>query len=172
MKNIWFTSDTHFWHNNIVKYCDRPFDNVFEMNETIINNWNGVVKKQDEVYFLGDFTLFSSRKHIIDVIRRLNYGVFHFIKGNHDSNKITNILKPYINDVYDLKKININKQTIVLCHYPMKSWYKSHLGKTWQLYGHSHGNKVSEGKQMDVGVDTHNFFPWHLDEIREVMATL
>lgn len=82
-KHIWVTSDTHFNHANIIKYCNRPFSSVEEMNETIIANWNKVVSQGDTVYHLGDFAL-GDKSLIPDFIRRLN-GHISFIMGNHDN---------------------------------------------------------------------------------------
>lgn len=68
---IYFISDTHFCHSNIIKYCDRPFKDVKEMNETIINNWNNIVTNEDIVYHLGDFCL-STDDEIKNIFNRLN----------------------------------------------------------------------------------------------------
>lgn len=87
-KHIWVTSDTH--HANIIKYCNRPFSSVEEMNETIIENWNKVVSKGDIVYHLGDFAL-GDKSLIPDFIRRLT-GHISFIMGNHDN---LNIMKSF-----------------------------------------------------------------------------
>lgn len=68
---IYFIPDTHFCHSNIIKYCDRPFKDVKEMNETIINNWNNIVTNEDIVYHLGDFCL-STDDEIKNIFNRLN----------------------------------------------------------------------------------------------------
>ena len=82
-KHIWVTSDTHFNHANIIKYCNRPFSSVEEMNEPIIANWNKVVSQGDTVYHLGDFAL-GNKSLIPDFLERLN-GHISFIMGNHDN---------------------------------------------------------------------------------------
>jgi calcineurin-like phosphoesterase family protein len=69
-----------------------------------------------------------------------------------------------------LSEIHVGKQGIVLCHYAMRVW--PHHGRgAWQLYGHSHNNLPDEplALSMDVGVDTHDFRPWHFDEVQAVM---
>lgn len=77
-----FTSDTHFGHANIIRYCDRPFKDIYHMDETIVNNWNSVVGDTDVVYHLGDLALGpSSRWH--DILTSLN-GYKVFVVGNHD----------------------------------------------------------------------------------------
>lgn len=74
------TSDLHFFHKNIIAYCQRPFADVEEMNEVIIKNWNEVVKKDDMVYVLGDFS-FCSREMVKELVLKLN-GRKILIAGN------------------------------------------------------------------------------------------
>ena len=71
MKNIWFTSDTHFGHGNIIKSCNRPFASIEEMDQTIIENWNKLIKPQDEVFHLGDFS-YGDASSIESVLKKLN----------------------------------------------------------------------------------------------------
>ena len=79
---IYIISDTHFNHENIIKYCNRPFKDINEMNDTIINNWNMIVKKDDIVYHLGDFFL-GSKFDLKNIVDRLN-GTIYLIRGNHE----------------------------------------------------------------------------------------
>jgi calcineurin-like phosphoesterase family protein len=81
MSNIWLTADTHFDHANIIRFCDRPFKSVQEMNEIMILNWNQTVMPDDEIHFLGDFC-FNYQKSL-DFTSRLN-GIKHLTMGNHD----------------------------------------------------------------------------------------
>ena len=78
---VYFISDTHFNHKNIIKYCNRPFDSIEQMNETLINNWNDIVSDKDIIYHLGDFAL-GSKELILDIVNRLN-GSKYLIRGNH-----------------------------------------------------------------------------------------
>ena len=170
--NTFFTADTHFNHRNIINYCKRPFTSVEEMDETLIQNWNNVVGEGDVVYHLGDFC-FGNPWNYID---NLN-GHIKFIVGGHDKE-----LYRYIYDsdedgtfkkcIYgNLLEIKINKQLIVLCHYSMRSWNRSHYG-SWHLYGHHHGNLPPHGLSFDVGVDTNDYYPYSLDDVSNKMKTL
>jgi calcineurin-like phosphoesterase family protein len=78
---LYFTSDHHFWHTNIIKYCNRPFVSVEEMNEALIQNWNDLVLPEDEVYYLGDFSMAARPVEIYT--SRLN-GIKYLVPGNHD----------------------------------------------------------------------------------------
>ena len=80
--NVWFIGDTHFYHNNIIEYCNRPFKDVYEMNEQEVQNWNNTVSKNDKVFMVGDFALANKAK-IIEIGQRLN-GRKTLILGNHD----------------------------------------------------------------------------------------
>jgi calcineurin-like phosphoesterase family protein len=173
-----FTSDTHFFHSNIIKYCLRPFADATDMNEQLIANWNNVVTPDDVVYHLGDFA-FSDEQGVDRVMRRLNFKHFHFIKGNHDepfcdwyhSNKDDTYLAPKVSlhPSYLETKIEGNKFT--LCHYAMRVWNESHRGAL-HLYGHSHGTLPDDcnSKSFDVGVDCHDFAPISLERVLHLMS--
>lgn len=158
---FFFTADTHLGHDNIIKYCNRPFSSVEEMDETIIKNWNSVVSKTDTVYHLGDF---SFRDPLI-YLRRLNGNIVH-IEGNHDKKFLEKFDR-----IYKMKTIVIDKITIVLCHFAMRVWEKSHFN-SWHCYGHSHGELESYGKSYDVGVDNNNFSPVSFEELKTIMQKL
>jgi calcineurin-like phosphoesterase family protein len=167
---IWFTSDTHFNHENIVKHSNRPFTDLGEMTEVLVKNWNEVVEKGDTVYHLGDFAL-SYGKQSVDLIdkllSRLN-GHKHLIAGNHDRKPVLdNPRWASVRDYHEIKVDlgGIHKQRIVMSHYAFRVWNQMHRG-AWMLHGHSHGNlHHAEGKIMDVGVDCHFYRPISLDTV-------
>lgn len=153
---IFFSADEHFGHANIIKYSNRPFKDVHEMNTVIIDNHNSVVSRGDLVVHLGDFTL---GKTADDYIKRLN-GSHIFLRGSHDR---------WLKNARDIWESTIEGQVVVACHYAMRVWPKSHYG-SWQIYAHSHGKLPPIGKQHDVGVDNNNFMPVSFDELRVIMA--
>jgi len=162
-----FTADLHIGHTNIIKYCNRPFCNVTEMNETIIRNWNSVVKPGDVVHVLGDFCFTRKDGVVENYLRKLN-GQVHLVVGNHDSKFVTK--SDGFASVRHLDTIRVGNQCIVLCHYAMRVWNKSHHG-SWQLYGHSHGQLPDDLGLLstDVGVDRWNFTPVSFEEIKKMM---
>ena len=167
--NYWFTADTHFGHANIIKYCNRPFKDTVEMNETIISNWNKVVGDDDLVYHLGDFCFARHDYEVDSYLKRLN-GLIVFIKGNHD--KLTWKLKNKFYAAYDsYHDIELNEQKITLCHYKMAIWNRSHRG-AWHLYGHSHGSVTNSPHDLsfDCGVDCHNFTPINFEQVKQIMS--
>jgi len=163
--SFWFTSDEHYGHKKVIEYSNRPFSSIEEMDETIINNHNSIVGKDDITIHAGDFTLWKNIKGIYEkYINRLN-GKHIFIRGSHDY-----WLKG--KDAHEIWEKNIyvagNRYHIVVCHYAMRVWPRSHYN-SFQLYGHSHGRLSPEGKQHDVGVDNNNFFPVSDIQIIEIM---
>jgi calcineurin-like phosphoesterase family protein len=155
-----FTADEHYGHANIIKYCKRHFFSVKEMDEEMIKKHNEVVTAEDIVIHIGDFTL-KDKKYADDIARRLT-GKHIFLRGSHDY---------WLEDTFclDIWEKNIEGYYIVACHYNMRIWPRSHYN-SWQLFGHSHGKSEEVGKQLDVGVDTHNFYPYSFKEIREIMS--
>lgn len=160
--DAWFSSDYHFFHANIIKYCKRPFVSVEEMNEKLIENHNSIVSKGDAVFILGDFAFCTANK-ANNLLERMN-GEKILIVGNHDEelrDKFTGF-----REIWDSKQIILGNQKFYLNHYAARVWPASHHGSI-NLYGHSHGNLPPQGKQMDVGVDTNNYFPYSIDQIME-----
>jgi len=151
---IFFTADTHFGHSNIIKYLNRPFVDVNDMNDTLIKNWNKVVPKDGIVYHLGDVGFFDFWDNVETFLSNLN-GKIRLIKGNHDWKYDW---FSCLNYVKSLDTIVINGLPIVLCHYAMKIWDRKHYGAL-HLFGHSHGTVQGEPRSMDVGVDSNNFTP-------------
>lgn len=191
MNNIWFSSDFHYHHKNIVRGTTswlndeskgqasvnrtRDFNTLEEHDETIVNNINQLVKENDILYCLGDWS-FGGHEQIKIFREQLNCKEIHLIFGNHDQH-ITSIDSEYrklfasceyykeLNLKIDCIKSGIyGKQTFVLSHYSMQVWNKSHKNSI-HLFGHSHGTLQGIGRSMDVGVDTNNLFPYHIDEI-------
>lgn len=161
---IYFISDTHFQHENIIRYCKRPFQNITEHDETIIGNWNLRVRPQDTIYIVGDLGFGD----LEGILKRLN-GTKILILGSHDKSALE--YPQYFAKISPLMEIKVEEHPIVLCHYAMRVWSKSHFN-SWHLYGHSHGRIETWGKSFDVGVDSHNFFPWSFEEIKVRMAML
>ncbi len=167
--NYWFTSDTHFGHANIIKYCHRPFADSVAMNDALIENWNKVVGEKDLIFHLGDFAFGKEDYQFDSLFKRLN-GLIVFIKGNHDRLAWRNRGKFYAaHDSYH--EIEINGKDITLCHYQMSIWNKSHHG-AFHLYGHSHGTLPYQSDKLsfDVGVDCHNYRPINFDEVEAIMS--
>jgi calcineurin-like phosphoesterase family protein len=169
MANVWFTADFHFGHKNIIRYCDRPFASVEQMNETILERLNARVKLNDVMYFLGDFCI-GPRQRALEFRSQIRCKTIFAVPGNHD--REARKLTQEFSWLPPLAEISLRGQRIVLCHYAMRVWNHSSHG-AWHLYGHSHGRLPEQetSLSMDVGVDTHDFWPWHLDEIREQMMS-
>ncbi len=179
---IYFCSDLHFGHKNIVKYCNRPFADVDDMNEKLIQNWNDVVAPTDSVYILGDLT-FAKPEKTVEILDRLN-GSKYLILGNHDSRvrKDENIKSRFVwcRDSYNLDCGD--RERVVLNHFPMAVWDRSHHGAI-HLHGHCHGKFKDPSlensdptlfgastQRCDVGVDCWDYRPVTLAQIKERMA--
>ena len=159
-ENIFFISDTHFNHKKIMEYENRNFKTVEEMNEFMIEKWNSVVRKNDRIYHMGDFSFHDQSR----IAARLNGRKFLII-GNHDYvNKETSKLFEWVGSY---KKVKIGEQYIVLCHYPFKEWEMKQFG-SWNLFGHCHGNLKTgvHPLQLDVGVDSIGYVPKEFSELQ------
>ncbi|NQY06410.1 MAG: metallophosphoesterase family protein [Flavobacteriaceae bacterium] len=173
MNHIYFTSDHHFGHKNIIEYSNRPFDNIDKMDEELIRRWNSKIQPQDNVYHIGDVGL-TTPERMKDILDRLNGNIF-LIKGNHEHAALTYRERfTWVKDYHELKVKDPDapngSQTIVLLHYAMKVWRSSFRG-TWHLYGHSHGSLPNDPNSLsfDVGVDCHNYYPLSYQEVKDIM---
>ena len=169
---IYFISDTHFNHKNIIKYCNRPFDSVEQMNEIIIRNWNQTVSQNDVVFHLGDFAL-GKKDDALNIIKNLN-GEKYLLRGNHDK------IKSYLYESYGfhlLKNppIKLDYYKLILSHIPIED---SKIPDGYiNLHGHIHDknlydcfdkyarSKYSLEKHINLSCDVTNFKPVSLDQI-------
>lgn len=130
---IYFTSDLHFGHKNILQFQkNRKFESIEEMDKTLIKNWNNKVKDNDEIYILGDFTLKKDEEYILNILNQLN-GKKYLIKGNHDywvKKEILSSEFEWIKDYYELK---YNKEKFILCHYPFIDWNGSRNNSSYHI---------------------------------------
>lgn len=169
-----FTSDTHFGHKNIIKFSERPFASLEEMDAEMIRRWNEKVGETDEVYHLGDFGL-CSPSYLANILSQLN-GKIYLITGNHETAALACKDRfEWIKDYYELyipdNDAHKGERFIALFHYAMRVWNGSHHG-TWHLYGHSHGSLPDDihSLSFDIGVDCHHFYPLSYPEVKEIMA--
>lgn len=159
--SIFFTSDTHFNHISVIKYNNRPYSCIQEMNESLIDNWNNIVNKHDIVYHLGDFA-WSNHNYFIS---RLN-GKKILIKGNHD--KFSQDVAKNFTQIENQLTIKIQDKIIILSHTAQRVWDRSHYG-SYHLFGHSHGRLKTYNLSLDVGVDANNYRPISYDQVIDKM---
>jgi len=177
-KKTFITSDHHFFHRNIIKYCNRPFVDEYEMNKVLIENWNKVVSHGDTVIHLGDFFagLKGRRKEAIELVAKLN-GTKYLILGNHDhftKNEFKEMGFKFVGDY-------LIKGNFLFTHYPAVVDEKyPHIGNEFSkkifesndiltiFHGHRHlpnPNRTEFQNHVNVGVDANNFTPIDLMEL-------
>ena len=161
---LWFTSDTHFGHNQMIIYDHRPFTTVEQMDETIIETWNKYVRPNDEVWHMGDF-LMRAAKPVEYYVNRLN-GRIHLVLGNHDdAKKGAKYYPDLFESVQEYKYLRFDNVKISMCHYSFRTWRGCHRG-SWHLHGHSHGGLPNFGRQVDVGIMNHGWAPVSFEALR------
>lgn len=163
MGNIFFTSDLHFGHNNVIIYDERPFYSMENMEDMLIGNWNNVVGVNDTVYILGDFSL-SKANTTMNILKRLN-GKKILIEGNHDADylKNNNFDRTLFEEIVSYKEINYKGNNIVLCHYPISDWNGQKYGSL-HFHGHIHKLEKDWVGALNVGCCKHNYTPLSIDE--------
>jgi len=184
--NVFFTSDFHLFHNNVLKFDNRPFDDVHEMHLAIEERWNETVGPDDIVIYCGDlsFARREDKQYVDKMLLGLN-GKIHFVMGNHD--KYDEILKmpkfETVQDYLELRLTHYNDENIkvetLFCvmHYPIYSWNKKHHG-SYMIHGHCHGN-LHHGEEadfytnrrvIDVGCMLHDYTPISYSEVIQKLS--
>jgi len=130
--NTFFISDTHFFHANIIKYCNRPYADVDEMNASMIKKWNKTVGKDDIVWHLGDFC-FGKKENVVEVLPKLN-GRINLVMGNHDHQKVKFYMDAGFHRVYD-RPVLVNG-FVILSHAPLQ--FLNENCPFFNIYGHVH----------------------------------
>ena len=163
---IYFTSDLHLGHPAIIHMRNRPFADVEDMNQKLINNYNSLVKKNDTVYILGDICHRLKVEEANELISKLN-GKKILVSGNHDKKYSRSLFS----EICDFKTVSLHGQFFVLMHYPMLSWPKMYRGSI-HLHGHIHGSAEGNMSNLhnnilryDVGVDANGFYPVSIETI-------
>lgn len=182
-QNIFFISDLHLSHKNILKFDNRPFEDLQEMHVELIKNWNSVVGDEDIVYNLGDLSFGNDElsKWFLYSVK----GRIHHIMGNHDRlkdiKKLDRIEKIYeygteITVEDELSDDRSGKSHIIMSHYPILSWNRAHHGSI-HLHGHAHQNLFRnkdyiwyyKKRVMDVGCNGINYTPISYKQIMDIM---
>jgi len=162
----WLTSDTHFFHANIIKYCNRPFKDAIEMNEELVKRWNSVVKPNDIVHHLGDFC-FGKKENVLEILPKLN-GKIDIVLGNHDHHKIDFYYKAGFHRVYD--KPIVLRNFFILSHAPLE-WI-SNDGPYANFFGHVHDSSVYKtvtSRSLCACVERWNYTPIKWEDAVEEM---
>lgn len=146
MNKKFYIADTHFGHENVIKFDGRPFVDINDMNTTMRNNWNEVVGKDDIVYILGDF-MWKFKDSDYEFVKSLN-GRKRLIKGNHDKATHSSKFKRLFEQITDYEKVVDGDITVILCHYPIIAYDGSFRGRNVHLYAHVH--KTDEGKMVET----------------------
>ncbi|UNU73777.1 phosphoesterase [Moraxella nasovis] len=182
MSKIFFTSDLHFSHKNIAKFCPhtRPQGTIDVLDEYMIELWNDTVGVNDVVYNLGDLSFSYDLCRIKTVLERLN-GQHHLIFGNHDDVIATHLDKlltakkldghPMLSSAQAYLKLKIADKTLILFHYPINEWDGCHKGY-YHLHGHIHDRMADvAGRILNVGFDLHGKF-LTLDDVAGYLGDL
>ena len=179
----WLTSDLHLGHTNIITYCERPFADVAEMNEAIVESWNAQVAPGDEVEVEGDVAM-GKLTDTLPLVRRLN-GRKTLRLGNHDrphplhGRRATGWAERYIDAGFEailpeVGRLRVGRHRVLACHFPYRGDSKendrfvdarpSDTGE-WLVHGHVHDTWRQRGRQINVGLDAWGGRLVHVDEI-------
>ena len=149
---IFFTADTHFMHSNIINLNGRPFENVEQMNNKMVQNWNSCISDDDEIFILGDFLFNGTGRDANNILRRLN-GIKYLISGNHDNSYLDDEEFDQSNFewVKDYHTFYYTKIKIILFHFPILEW-DGYFRDSIHLYGHVHNcsKNMEQAKRIKV----------------------
>lgn len=171
---LFFTSDPHYGHENILKYCHRPFSSIEEHDEELIRLWNETVPEDGIVFILGDIG-FCSETYLKTILNRLN-GKIYWIIGNHDWRRITPGIMNRFECITQQMVITVDNKLVYLNHFPFLCYPDSDRHPVYQFFGHVHSGPLSGSsdisrlvhlnkRQYDVGVDNNEYKPISFQDI-------
>jgi len=181
-EKLFFTSDTHFKHKNIIEFCNRPFQDEFYMDEALIDNWNKVVPEDGVVFHAGDFAMTSSIDQIKSILSRLN-GKIYLTLGNHcyQNRFHRQVIKDMFYKTDDIFYFTIQDEELeeeyanfMICHYPMLFWPRN----CFMLHGHVHSGPFSTSNEKvpfhpmryDIGSDNNDFTPVSYHQLKVILT--
>ncbi len=168
---IYYVADLHFGHPDNITLIRRPFDDVEDMNESLIDNWNEKVKNDDTVYVIGDMFSRCEPETAEDILKKLK-GHKHLVIGDHDSSWMAKIdADKYFESVNDILEVNDANRVCVLCHYPLLTWKREN--KTYMVYGHIHDDTDADfwpliarrDNMLNAAVEINQYAPATFDEL-------
>lgn len=169
---VYFTSDLHLGHYNMIIIAERPFEGLDEMNDTLIANINERVGEDDTLWILGDASCYIGRDEAEQLLRQINCKDLRLLRGNHDVDWSDSDL---FQEVCDYKELKLDGRRVCLMHYPLFSWNGMYRGSV-HLHGHSHNkpefnqSNIEEGRLLwDVGVDANDYRPISWEEISDAL---
>lgn len=169
---IYYISDLHIGHKSAIRFDERPFADMDEMEREIIRRWNEKVTSEDDVYILGD-VFYRYKGRPADFLRKLR-GRLHLITGNHDYGLLKDEeALSFFADVDKLRMIKDNDRSVVLCHYPLITWNMKHFG-SYHVYGHVHRNigeetlfMMKQERAFNAGCMINGYVPCTLEELEQ-----
>jgi len=182
---IYFTSDLHLLHKNVIKYCYRPYSNINQHDNDIISNINNIVKPDDTLIIVGDVSI-ASKRQIRKVIQRIKCENIILVRGNHDNK--SSLPRDCFTLVVDRLNMTINGQSVLICHYPYRfSWWRHWIHRLrykspryrerrprdngeFLIHGHTHSNGKTIGRMLHVGVDAWDMKPVSQAKIEQLIA--
>lgn len=167
---IYFVSDLHFGHTNILKYEPkyRNYNSIKEMNINLIKEWNELITKNDIVYNLGDFFFGCSVEQAEIILKQLNFKKMILIIGNHDNKVMLKLFKKYNIELKYADMINSHGYHLYLSHYPTLIEAK----KTFNLHGHIHSNKMETKYHINMCYDYNGKIGISLDELIKIISDI
>ena len=165
----YFTTDPHWEHNRPFIFEERGFTNIVDHDRAILEAINTTVDSiKDTLWILGDVSWGNS----LTWLKQIRCSRINVIPGNHDRGKLVGRIPSWVHICNLYENIEIEKQKVTLCHFPMLSWEKSHVS-SWLLYGHLHGRELPiKGKAFDVCPKKDHIQPYSWEEIKTIMAGL
>ena len=177
LDKVFFISDTHFYHENILKFCHRPFKDINDQTEQLISNWNSVVPEDGIVFQHGDFIHNGQIDVVRRIVERLNGKIWwilgnHCYQSRHDRKVIADIVEGRQADVITWHTRDEHDTRIFMSHYPHLYWPRG----CYHTHGHIHSGPNSTASEVaplhplryDVGVDNNLYTPVSYHKLMEI----